>query len=175
MVIVPTAAAFIGAEGAAIELSAVLDDSAKVEALMNVDRSSSAEPYFVERISDADLVVLCDGSPLHAKSVWHETPIGEALRAARCVIAIGTVASVLGDVMIDPRGGAPTTGLGYRSGLVIGSPASEEQLTRTRTLLGADELLAVVGLDGVVVHDGTTWRYVTGEVQVTRAHVVVEL
>ena len=35
---------------------------------MITDRSSSDEPYFAQRIRGADLVVLADGSPLHAKS-----------------------------------------------------------------------------------------------------------
>ena len=102
------------------------------------DRTSSDEPYFATRIREADLVVLSDGSPLHAKSVWHASLVGEAIRDAMCVVAIGSVASVLGDVMIDPRGGAPTTGLGYRDGPVLSVGASEEQLHRTRTLLGVD-------------------------------------
>jgi hypothetical protein len=96
-------------------------------------------------VREADMVVLSDGSPLHAKSVWHQTPVGEALRDAPLVVTIGSVTSVLFETMIDPRGGAPTTGLGYREGLVVTTSASEEQLSRTRTLLGDDAVLAVLG------------------------------
>jgi hypothetical protein len=77
--------------------------------------------------------------------------------------------------MIDPRGGAPTTGLGYREGLAIGVNASEEQLTRTRTLLGTDVPLAVLGSRGVVHFDGTKWRRGSDDVVVTRGHEVIEL
>jgi hypothetical protein len=176
VVLVPTAAAFTGATQAAIELSTLFDGSeAKVEALMNVDRTSSDEAYFAERIRAADFVVLSDGSALHAKSVWHASAVGEAVREARCVVAVGSVASVLGDVMIDPRGGAPTTGLGYREGLVIAVSASEEQLHRTRTLLGADVTLAVLGPRGVVSFDGVNWNALSDDVVVTRGHTVVEL
>jgi hypothetical protein len=176
VVIVPTAAAFIGATEAAIDLSMVFEGSgARVEALMHLDRSSSDEPYFAQRAREANIVVLSDGSPLHAKSVWHQTPIGEAIRDAPLVVTIGSVSSVLFETMIDPRGGAPTTGLGYREGLVVTTSASEEQLARTRTLLGDDVMLAVLGSSGVLHGDGARWRVVTGDVTTTRGHDNVEL
>src|ERR1700691_1908137 len=107
VVVLPPAAVFIGSTQAAIELSVLFEASgAHVEALMHIDRSSRDEPYFAQRVREADFVVLSDGSALHAKSVWHETPIGEALRDADFVIALGALSSVLGDTMIDPRGGA---------------------------------------------------------------------
>jgi hypothetical protein len=121
------------------------------------------------------MVVLSDGSPLHAKSVWHQTPVGEALRDAPLVVTIGSVTSVLFETMIDPRGGAPTTGLGYREGLVVTTSASEEQLSRTRTLLGDDAVLAVLGDSGVLQGDGARWRVITGDVTTTRGHDEVEL
>lgn len=176
VVIVPTAAAFTGIAEAAIELSSVFDDlDVQVEALMIADRASCAEPYFARRLSEAHLVVLADGSALHAKSVWRSTPVGEAIRDARRLVAVGSCASVLGDVMIDPRGGAPTTGLGYRVGLATGVMASEEQLARTRALLGEDVALAVLGPRGVVHFDGTTWRSSSDDVVVTRGETVVAL
>jgi hypothetical protein len=148
---------------------------AKVEALMNVSRDSSDEPYFAQRVRDADLVVLSDGSALHAKSVWHGTLVGEAIRECRSVVAVGSVASVLSDVMVDPRGGAPTNGLGYVSGLVIGMSASDEQLTRTRSLLGEDAPFVVLGHRGVVHFDGTIWRVVSDDVVTTRGTKLAEL
>jgi hypothetical protein len=176
VVLVPTAAAFLGINEAAIELSVLFEPSgAKVEALMIADRAANAEPYFVRRIVSADLVVLSDGSALHAKSVWHGSPVGEAIRDARCVVAVGSVASILGDVMIDPRGGAPTTGLGYRPGLALGVNASDEQLSRTRTLLGVDVTLCVLGPRGVVYYDGSSWHRASDDVVTTRSHDVVEL
>ena len=176
VVIVPTAAAFTGATQSAIELSLLFDGTdAKVEALMNIDRTSSGEAYFATRIREADFVVLSDGSPLHAKSVWHASSIGEAIRDASRVIAIGSVASVLGEIMIDPRGGAPTVGLGYRSGLVLCVRANDEQLHRTRSLLGSDVLLAVLGEHGAVYGDGETWKVLRDDVVVTREHEVVVL
>ena len=176
VVLLPTAAAFLGINEAAIELSVLFEPSgAKVEALMIADRASNAEPYFVRRVKSADLVVLSDGSALHAKSVWHGSPVGEAIRETRRVVAVGSVASLLGDVMIDPRGGAPTTGLGYRSGLTLGVSASDEQLSRTRSLLGLDETFAVLGPRGVVYYDGSSWHRASDDVVTTRGQDVIEL
>jgi hypothetical protein len=176
VVILPTASAFSGAEAAAVELASLFEASgAQVEALMNVSRDSSDEPHFAQRVRDADLVVLSDGSALHAKSVWRGTLVGEAIRASQRVAVVGSVASVLGDVMVDPRGGAPTIGLGYVSGLVIGVGASEEQLARTRVLLGEDATFAVLGHRGVVHFDGANWRVITHDVVTTRGAQFVEL
>lgn len=176
VVLVPTGAAFTGLAEATGELAAVFEESgAKVEALMIGERAASFEPYFVERLKGADLVVLSDGSALHAKSAWRETPVGEAIRDARRLVGVGSCASVLGEVMIDPRGGAPTTGLAYRPGLAVGVNASEEQLLRTRTLLGSKVTLAILGPRGVVHFDGSTWRRGSDDVVVTRGHEIVEL
>ena len=176
VVVVPTASAFTGlAEAAWAVAEALAPLDVRVEALMVADRASAGEPHFVRRLHDADLVVLCDGSPLHARSVWRETPVGAAIDAASRVVAIGSVATVLGDPMIDPRGGAPTTGLGYRTGLVISTPTSDEQMSRTRTLLVADLTLCVGGRDDGVAHDEHGWRTVMGAPVVTRGHDTVEL
>jgi hypothetical protein len=175
VVVVPTAAAFIGFTEAAVLTAAAFDDlDAHVEALMVRDRAATTEAHFVERLTNADVVVLCDGSPLHARSVWRANAFGDAIDTASTLVAIGAVSSVLGDVMIDPRGGAPTTGLGYRSGAALCVASSDEQMARTRSLL-RDVPLVVLGATGVVHHDGERWRVMAGDVVVTRGHDVVEL
>jgi cyanophycinase-like exopeptidase len=175
IVIVPTAAAFIGVTEAAVMTAAVFDDvDVRVEALMVSARSEASDQYYVDRLVDAELVVLCDGSALHARSVWRDSALGEAINAASNLVAIGGVASVLGEVMIDPRGGAPTTGLGYRNGAALCQPSSDDQMFRTRSLLG-DVTLVTVGATGVVEHDGERWKVITGDVIVTRGHEAVEL
>lgn len=176
VVLLPTAAAFTGVTQAAIELARPFETyEARVEALMLTDRSSSDEPSFALRVADADVVVLSDGSALHARSVWLDTAIGEAIRNAQTLIAVGSAASVLGETMIDPRGGAPTLGLGYRVGAAITMRANDEQLARTRALLGEREVLAVLGPSGILHHDGGAWRVVGGDVVTTRSEVRVEL
>jgi hypothetical protein len=175
VVVVPTAAAFIGFTEAAVLTGTAFEKfDVRVEALMVSERASTTDQHFVERLANADLVVLCDGSPLHARSVWRANAFGDAIDAASNLVAIGAVASVLGDVMIDPRGGAPTTGLGYRKGAALSVPSSDDQMSRTRSLLG-DELLVVLGPSGVVHHDGNRWSVFGGDVVVTRGHDVVEL
>ncbi len=158
VVVIPTAAAFLGAAGAALDVALALEPfAAAVEALMVLDRSGAADPSFARRIARADLVVLTDGSPLHAKAVWRDSAVGAALAAAP-LVAIGAVATTLGVVMIDPRGGAPTIGLGYRRGVVLTTPAPPEQLSRTRRLYTGDEPLVVVGARGVLVESAGRWR-----------------
>ncbi|MGH9020824.1 MAG: hypothetical protein ACRDV0_07380, partial [Acidimicrobiales bacterium] len=146
----------------------------RVEALMVTDRACAAEPYFCSRVAESGLVVLTDGSALHARVTWRETPLGDALRAAGSLVALGAVATTLFDVMVDPRGGAPTTGLGFRSGLVVTVPAPPEALARTRALLGDAQTLAVIGGTGVVTSDAGRWR-VSGDVVVTRGDAAVSV
>lgn len=175
VVIVPTAAAFVGFTEAALLTSAVFDDAdVRVEALMVSERAATTNQYYVDRLAEADLVVLCDGSALHARSVWRANAFGEAINAASTLVAVGAVTSVLGEVMIDPRGGAPTTGLGYRKGAALCLPSSEDQMVRTRSLLG-DVTLVAIGSTGVVHHDGDQWKVITGDVVVTRGHDVIAL
>lgn len=179
VVVVPTAAAFTGMTEAAVALAASVASterygSIRVEALMIHDRSASAEPYFAERLRAADAVVLGDGAALHARSVWRDSPVGEAIAQSPCLVAVGSVASVLNETMIDPRGGAPTTGLGYRSGPVVTVPAGREQLARTRALLGESATLCVLGPMGAIIHEGRRWR-ASGDVEVTRGMSAAEL
>lgn len=158
VVVVPTAAAFTGAAEAAIAVAAALEGVAgRVEALMVTDRASAAEPYFAQRVAAATLVVLADGSPLHARSVWRDSPVGDALRAARDLAAVGAVATVLFGTMVDPRGGAPTIGLGWRTGPVVTVPSAPGQLARTRGLLEAGLALVVVGPTGALRGEGDDW------------------
>lgn len=177
VVVLPTAAAFIGAPEASVAAARACDGfGVRVEALMVTDRASASEPYFAQRVAEADLVVLCDGSALHARTVWRATPVGEAISAAAQLVAVGSVASVLADVMIDPRGGAPTLGMGLCHGVAFCPPSSHDQLARTRTLLAPDIALVVVGPRGVLHHAEQTWRIIDGDdVVVTRGHDVTSL
>ena len=168
VVIVPAAAAFTGITESAVAIAGRFDSyDLRVEALMAGDREALSDPYFARRIREADVVILGDGSPLHARSVWRASDVGAAIDASNTLVAIGSVATVLGDVMIDPRGGAPTTGLGYRSGAALCLAASDDQMARTRSLLAHDIALVTLGPTGIVHHDDNGWRVVRGEVIVT--------
>lgn len=152
VVIVPTAAAFTGTTAATLAVTDALSGLAlRLEGLMVSDRQSANEEYFARRISDADLVVLCDGAPLHARTTWRDTLVGRALLDATQVVSVGAMGSILGATMIDPRGGAPTTGLGRHDQLVVCLRESDDQVRRTRELLAARERLGVLGSDGALV------------------------
>ena len=177
VVLLPTAAAFTGPTEAALRTATLFDGSpARVEALMVTDRSSANEAYFARRVTEANWVILLDGSPLHARSTWRDSAVGEALATDVPLVAVGATVTVLGDEMIDPRGGAPTTGLGYRPGAVLTTGAGEEQLNRTRGLLGTGWPLIVIGALGVVANDGRGWQQVSeGDVTVSRGEELTQL
>ena len=176
VVVLPSAAAFTGVPEACVAIAEVCNEFAvRVEALMVTDRASTNEPYFAQRLRQADLVVLADGSSLHARTTWRNSPVGDALKQARNLAALGSVASVLGEVMIDPRGGAPTIGLGLFDDVMFTQPASDEQLVRTRSLVDPALALVVLGPRGVIAHD-ERWRVVCADgVVVTRGQELSEL
>jgi hypothetical protein len=161
VVVLPTAAAFTGAPEAAMGVVQACEDrDFAIEALMVSDRPSANEPHFATRIREAALVILCDGSPLHARTAWRDSLVGEALASAKLMVAISAVSSVLGDVMIDPRGGAPTTGLGLCAGVAFCAPSSDDQLGRTRRLLDQETALVVLGRRGVLCYENQQWLVV---------------
>jgi hypothetical protein len=170
VVVLPTAAVFTGAPEAAMGVvTACQGRDFSIEALMVSDRPSANEQHFANRISEAQLVILCDGSPLHARTAWRDSLVGEALDSAKLIVAIGAVSSVLGEVMIDPRGGAPTTGLGLCAGVAFCAPSSEDQLARTRTLLDEETALVVLGPRGVLCYEHHQWRVLhTDDIVVSR-------
>lgn len=159
VVIVPTAAAFTGTTAATLAVTDALSGLAlRLEGLMVSDRQSANEEYFPRRISEADLVVLCDGAPLHARTTWRDTHVGRSLLDATQVVSVGAMGSILGATMIDPRGGAPTTGLGTTTGLIVASRSSDEQLARTRSLLGPEDTLVVLAPGDAMVATTSWWR-----------------
>ncbi len=159
--VVATAAAFRGARAAIDEVNDVLAPfEAALSAVAAIDRASADDPTVVAAVASADLVVLVDGAALHARSVWRHSALGVALAHAP-LLCIGSTGSVLGATMIDPRGGAPTTGLGFFDDAVVCVPASLEQSVRTRGLL-AGQLLIELGRRSAVAFDGH-WRVVSGE------------
>jgi len=177
VVVLPTAAAFIGAAEASVGVAEACEGiEARVEALMVTDRASANEAYFASRIVQADLVILCDGSVLHARSVWRNTLVGDAIAKASQLVALGSVSSLLSEVTIDPRGGAPTTGMGLCQGVTFCPPVNDDQLVRTRSLLGLDTALVVLGPRGVVHFGDEGWRALDGDdLVVTRGHDVTTL
>ena len=173
--VLATAAAFRGPAAAIAEvLAEPVWGDASITSIAAIDRRSANDAAVVDEVSAADLVVLVDGAPLHARSVWRGSALGDALGAARLVV-LGSVGSILGATMIDPRGGAPTTGMGLFDDVVLSVPAGSEQTVRTQVLLGSRYTLVELGARSVLTYEGT-WRIRVGEdLVVTRAGVAASL
>jgi cyanophycinase len=84
--------------------------------LMVVGRPDAQAAEHAAAVEGAKLVYLAGGSALHLRSVLKESPVWDALLRAwnngAAVAGSSAGAMVLGDPMVDPRGGAFTLGLG---------------------------------------------------------------
>ena len=174
VLVVPTAAAY---ERPAARVEAAREYFASLGAqvaALEVYSRHDAEDRHREQLKAARFIYLMDGSPLHLRSVLKDTPLYDALLAAyhdgAVLAASGAGATLLGDPMVDPRGGAYTVGLGLASGVAVfpyhGTTAphlwqrSKDLLPSNAVLVGLDEGTAIVrAVDG-------TWR-VDGEGRVT--------
>ncbi len=105
----------------------------------------------VDVIRGARFIYLADGSPLHLRSVLKSTPLWDALVTAwqegAVVAGSGAGAMVVGDPMVDPRGGAFTVGLGLISGVAVYPNADDRFATsHQRTLALADPGLRLAAI-----------------------------
>ena len=138
-------------------------------------------------MADADLVLIVNGSAMHLRTALKATRLLAEIEAlvARggVVVAEGSSATVLCDPMVDPRGGAPTVGLGLLAGItVISHIAGESEETATdklqRTAALVPRELPVLGLtaDAAVLVDADRRLRVIGAgvVSVLRAGVEVD-
>lgn len=153
---------------------------ATVRGLMVLSREDASAPENVDAVRAARFVYLGGGSPLHLRSVLKQSPLWHALEEAwrdGAVLAGSSAgAMVLGDPMVDPRGGAFTIGLGLIEQVAVlphASNWSPERMQRTISLtsegvalLAIDERTAVVrapqgtwSVEGV----GEATVYVNGE------------
>jgi len=121
----------------------VLDVYRRVEAL-------EEEPARIA--SEASVVYVASGSPMHLRSVLKNTPLLDALvgswRAGATVLASAEGASVLCSHMVDSRGGAFTVGLELITTMTViprYNQWSPEKWHRTVAL--APSGMAVVGID----------------------------
>ena len=165
--VLATAAAFRGASLAIDEVNAMGIWAKVPVGVEAIDRASAHDAALVETVKSCSLIVMVEGAALHARSVWRSTPLAQVL-AVSSLIAVGSVGSVLGATMIDPRGGAPTTGLGFFEDVVVGLRATSEQTTRTRDLLGESHTLVELGPHSIVHYAGD-WRALMSEgLEITR-------
>src|SRR4029077_13332500 len=88
----------------------------KVRGLMVLRRPDAEEEANAAAVRDSAFIYLGGGSPLHLRSVLKDSAVWSALEAAwnagATLAGSSAGAMVLGDPMVDPRGGAYTLGLG---------------------------------------------------------------
>jgi cyanophycinase len=153
VLILPTAAAYEHPQRAVERATAWFAAlGAKVRGLMVLSRADAEDDDNARAVREARFVYLADGSPMHVRSVLKQSKVWHALDQAwedgAVVAGSGAGAMILGDPMIDPRGGAFTIGLALVE-LVAVLPAastwSAERLRRTVSLAPAD--VALVALD----------------------------
>ncbi len=138
---------------------------ARVSALRILNRRDAEIAEHLSAVREAKLLYICDGSPLHLRSVLKGSQLWDAILAAyhdgAVLAASGAGATVVCDPMVDPRGGAYTVGLGVVTDLAVfpyhGTAAehlrerSVQLLPRGATLAGLDETTALlqIGVRGV--------------------------
>ncbi len=139
---------------------------ATVRAIDVLARPDASDPDLVAALAASRFTYLVGGSPMHARSVLKDTPawdaLGAAWRAGGVLAGSSAGAMILGDPMVDPRGGAFTLGLGLFSGLAV-IPShehwSDDQAHRTRQMSPASLVLAGLDERTALIHDPDgTWR-----------------
>lgn len=159
VVVLPTAAAYWGPDksiGTARSYFSAL--GASVKGCMVLRRADAEERRNAGVLRSARFIYIAGGSVLHLRSVLKSSAAWEGIVAAwldGAVLAASSAgAMVLGDTMVDPRGGALTLGLGLLDQLAVlphASTWSEEKTHRTVRLgsgglriVAIDEATAVV-------------------------------
>jgi cyanophycinase len=192
VVVIPAAAAYehperVGERAAAYFAALGL----KARTLPVLHRREAEDPKLAEAVRKARFVYVCDGSPLHLRSVLKGSAVFEGLlgayHAGAALAASGAGATLMGDPMVDPRGGAYTVGLAVVPDLAVfpyhGTAAdhlrerSIDLLPSTAKLVGIDEETALVraaaggwrvaGVGAVTVYEGRAARVYAAGADVT--------
>jgi cyanophycinase len=161
--VLPTAAAFERPERAIANAEAHFAAlGAKVREVPVLGRYDAYQDVNVDAVRSARILYLTGGSPLHLRSVLKESPVWAALleawRGGAALVGSSAGAMVLGDPMVDPRGGAFTLGLGLVENVAVvphlGAAAEH------RTLRLAPPGVHLIGLpeQTAVVKDAHGWR-----------------
>lgn len=96
---------------------------ARVRTLDVLRRPDALVEEHVQAVRSARFLYLSGDSPMHLRSVIKDTPLWDALVAAwqdgAVLAASAGAARLLGDPMVDPRGGAFTVGMGLVANLAV--------------------------------------------------------
>jgi cyanophycinase len=148
---------------------------AEARGLMILGRGDAADPGLAGELAASRFVYLGGGSPMHLRSVLKATPAWDALvmawRAGAVVAGSSAGAMVLGQSMVDPRGGALTLGLGLIQGVAVlphYDTWSEEKAHRTVQLAtGHLRIAAIDERTALIRHPDGSWTSAgAGEVTV---------
>ncbi len=169
VVVVPTAAAFEGPNGAIATATKWFTSlGATVETCPLFNRPDASDPGIVEQLANAQILYFSGGSAMHLVSVLQDSPAWEAVKAAwkggATLAASSAGAMVLADPMIDQRGGAFTLGLGLLPGVAVLPHAnnwSADRMRRTEKLAGAGvSLLAIDEETAALREPNGVWKAV---------------
>jgi cyanophycinase len=167
VVVLPTAAAYEHPERAVDTASRWFAGiGATVRGLMILSRRDAEETEFARQVREARFLYFGGGSPLHLRSVLKDSPVWaavvEAWHHGAVVAGSSAGAMVLGDPMVDPRGGALTLGLGLVGHLAVlphYDTWSEEKAHRTVQLATGHLRIAAVDERTALIRDpGGGWR-----------------
>jgi cyanophycinase len=167
VLVLPTAAAYEHPARSVDAASAWFASfGAQVRGLMVLARGDAEDDDNVEVVRRARFVYLGGGSSLHLRSVLKDSRLWSALVAAwhdgAVVAGSSAGAMVLGDPMVDPRGGALTLGLGLVRGLAVlphSDTWSAEKSRRTVSLATGHLRIAAVDERTALIRDPAgTWR-----------------
>lgn len=167
VVVLPTAAAYEHPERAVETAVAWFAGiGAVARGLRVLGRGDAEDPANAAAVRAARFVYLGGGSPLHLRSVLKGSAVWAALLAAwrdgAVVAASSAGAMVLGDPMVDPRGGALTLGLGLVRGVAVLPHSdlwSDEKARRTVDLAtGPLRIVTVDERTALVREPDGTWK-----------------
>lgn len=175
VLVLPTAAAYEHPDRAVATASAWFASlGATVEGLMVIGRADAEEADNAAAVRASRFIYLGGGSPLHLRSVLKDSPVWDALvgawKAGAVVAASSAGAMVLGDSMVDPRGGALTLGLGLVPKLAVLPHAdtwSQEKAHRTVELATGHLRIAAVDTRTALIWDRARGWSVAGAGGVT--------
>ncbi len=153
VLVIPTAAAYEHPDEKVAEAQVCLESfGATVASLPVLTRADALDEDNADRVRQAAVVYLIGSSAQHAKSVFMHSPVFAALvdawRDGTTIVGSDAGAQILGDPMVDSRGGAFTIGLGLIRRLAVIPQAnswSVEARHRIKELTAPD--LAVVAID----------------------------
>jgi cyanophycinase len=171
VVVLPTAAAYWHPERVVQTATGYFEAlGASVKTCPVLRRADAEDQALASMVREARFVYVAGGSVLHLRSVLKTSAVWDALVeawASGAVLAASSAgAMVLGETMVDPRGGALTLGLGLIPQLAVLPHAgdwNEEKTRRTVKLASGGLVIAAVDERTALVRgpDGS-WDVVGG-------------